>query len=168
MYYIISSQEISESVDEVAVSLLDVSATIATHFGTQIAAADGVRDLRSILSEPVQKDRVVFSEYHAAGAVSGAFMLRKGAWKLIHYVGFPDELFHLEDDPQECTNRAEDPACIDILKDLHQELRKICEPDVVDEMAFADQAALIAHHGGREAALKLGAAGATPPPESAP
>ena len=110
----------------------------------------------------------MFSEYHAAGAVSGAFMLRKGAWKLIHYVGFPDELFHLEDDPQESTNRAQDPACIDILKDLHQELRKICEPDVVDEMAFADQAALIAYHGGREAALKLGAAGATPPPVAAP
>ena len=165
---IMAGPDIPQGICDTPVSLLDVSATIAAHFGTEIDAADGVRDLRSILSEPVQKDRVVFSEYHAAGAVSGAFMLRKGGWKLIHYVGFPDELFHLEDDPQECTNRAEDPACIDILKDLHQELRKICEPDVVNEMAFADQAALIAHHGGREAALKLGAAGATPPPEAAP
>ena len=95
-------------------------------------------------------------------------MLRKGAWKLIHYVGFPDELFNLEEDPEERINRAEDPSCKDILQDLHQELRAICDPDAVDQMAFADQARLIETHGGREAALKLGAPGATPPPEPGP
>ena len=48
---------------------------------------------------------------------------------------------------------------------MEQELRKIVDPDVADAMAFEDQAALIASHGGREAALKLGAPGATPPPQ---
>ncbi|MEL6960209.1 MAG: sulfatase-like hydrolase/transferase [Pseudomonadota bacterium] len=146
------------------VSLLDLSATIAAHFGAAIDAADGVTDLNAILQGPEAKDRIIFSEYHAAGAVSGAFMLRKGRWKLIHYVGYPDELFDLETDPEELENRADDPECAMILQNLHAELRKICDPEQVDALAFEDQAALIARMGGREAALKLGAPGATPPP----
>lgn len=149
------------------VSLLDLSATIARHFGAEIDAAEGVRDLPSILAAPEDPARVVFSEYHAAGAVSGAFMLRKGRWKLIHYVGFDDELFDLEADPEELHNRAGDPACGDVLADLHAALRAICDPEAVDAQAFADQAALIERHGGRAAALRLGAPGATPPPEVA-
>lgn len=164
---IMAGPGIPSGVCDTPVSLLDISTTIAAHFGTEIDAADGVRDLRSILASPKQKDRIIFSEYHAAGAVSGAFMLRKGAWKLIHYIDFPDELFNLEEDPEECINRAEDPACTDILRELYQELHAICDPDSVNRMAFADQAALIEHHGGREAARKLGALGATPPPQAA-
>ena len=47
---------------------------------------------------------------------------------------------------------------------LDAELRAICDPVATDQQAFDDQRALIAHHGGREAALKLGAPAATPPP----
>ncbi|MEO0914105.1 MAG: sulfatase-like hydrolase/transferase, partial [Pseudomonadota bacterium] len=146
------------------VSLLDLSKTIANHFGADLSAAAGAADLPSILRWPRDKERVIFSEYHAAGAVSGAFMLRKGRWKLIHYVGFADELFDLESDPEERENRATDGACAAILQDLHAELRKICDPEATNALAFRDQAALIDRHGGRDAALKLGAPGATPPP----
>jgi choline-sulfatase len=38
------------------------------------------------------------------------------------------------------------------------------DPAATDAQAFADQAALIDSYGGRDAALKLGAPGATPPP----
>lgn len=151
-----------------AVSLLDLSATIAAHFDTSIDAAAGVMDLPTILQAPEGDERVVFSEYHAAGAVSGAFMLRKGRWKLIHYVGYSDELFDLETDPEELVNRAEDPACATVLDSLHAELRKICDPEKVDAQAFEDQAALIERMGGRDAALNLGAPGATPPPTVQP
>ena len=51
---------------------------------------------------------------------------------------------------------------------MEAELRRICDPEAVDAQAFADQAALIERLGGREAALKLGAAGATPAPEVTP
>ncbi|MEL6521455.1 MAG: sulfatase/phosphatase domain-containing protein, partial [Pseudomonadota bacterium] len=153
---------------ETPVSLLDLSATIARHFGAELDAADGVTDLPSILNRPTEPERIVFSEYHAAGAVSGAFMLRKGRWKLIHYVGFPDELFDLENDPEELESRAHDPDCRGILQDLLAELRKICDPIATDAQAFEDQAALIERHGGRDAALKLGAPGATPPPATVP
>lgn len=164
---IMAGPGIPNGVCDTPVSLLDISATIARHFGTDINAAAGVADLPSIIASPTDTDRVIFSEYHAAGAVSGAFMIRKGRWKLIHYVGFPDELFDLESDPEELVDRAMDPGCAAILAELHAELNQICDPAHVDAMAFADQAALIDRHGGAEAAFKLGAPGATPPPETA-
>ena len=43
-------------------------------------------------------------------------------------------------------------------------LRAICDPEATDAQAHADQATMIASYGGREAALKLGAPAATPPP----
>ncbi|MEO1557749.1 MAG: sulfatase-like hydrolase/transferase [Pseudomonadota bacterium] len=161
---IMAGPDVPQCTCDTPVSLLDLSATIAEHFGATIDAAEGVTGLNAILQRPAEKNRIVFSEYHAAGAVSGAFMLRKGRWKLIHYAGYPDELFDLENDPEELENRAGDPACSTVLADLHSELRNICDPDATDQQAFADQAALIARMGGRDAALKLGAPGATPPP----
>ena len=145
------------------VSLLDVSTTIADHFGASIDAAAGVRSLGDIAANP-NPDRVVFSEYHAAGAVSGAFMVRKGRWKLIHYIGFDDELFDLCDDPEETANLAKRPEYKAVLADMHVELRRICDPAATDRQAFKDQDALIERHGGFKAAMKLGAPGATPPP----
>ena len=134
------------------------------HFDTDINGADGLRCLAQIAQVPTNKDRVIFSEYHAAGAVSGAFMLRKGCWKYNYYIGFDPELFDLEDDPEELKDLAPDPAFAEILTELEVRLRNICDPEVTDAQAFADQRALVDRLGGRDAALALGAPGATPPP----
>ncbi|MEM9319974.1 MAG: sulfatase-like hydrolase/transferase [Pseudomonadota bacterium] len=145
---------------ETPVSLLDLAASIPAHFDLPFeCAGEPLPDIAACGPDP---NRAVFSEYHAAGAVSGAYMLRKGRWKLIHYIGFPDELFDLETDPEETTNLAE--AGLDIRGAMMAELRAICDPVATDAKAFADQAALIARYGGRDAALQLGAHGATPPP----
>jgi choline-sulfatase len=149
---------------ETPVSLLDLSATIAEHFDCTLDGAEGIRSLVDIAAEPDNPDRPVFSEYHAAGAVSGAFMLRKGRWKYHHYIGFEPELFDLQEDPEELHDLAGDPAHACNLAMMEQALRDICDPDEVNRQAFEDQAAMIARLGGREAALKLGAPGATPPP----
>lgn len=149
------------------VSLLDLSCMIADHFGTSIEASDGIRSLYRIMSEPHDPERIAFSEYHAAGAVSGAFMVRKGRWKYHCYVGFEPELFDLESDPEELTNLAYDSSAAGILGEMHDTLLAICDPDAADAQAFKDQADLIERHGGREAARLLGAPGATPPPERA-
>ena len=104
---IMSGPDIPAGVCDTPVSLLDVSATIPETFGlSALNEAEG-KSLRKICEEPENKDRVVFSEYHAVGAVSGGFMLRKGRFKLIHYVGFAPELFDLNTDPEEMTNLAE-------------------------------------------------------------
>ena len=47
---------------------------------------------------------------------------------------------------------------------MQAELRKICDPDTVNTEAFEDQDAMIEAYGGKEAAAKLGAPSATPPP----
>ena len=165
---ILAGPDIPTGVCATPVSLLDLSLTIARHFGADLAAAAGTRDLRSLIASAPEPERIIFSEYHAAGAVSGAFMLRKGRWKLIHYVGFADELFDLDNDPEELHNLAPQPELTNVRQDLHAELRRICDPERVNTQAFADQAALIERHGGRAAALKLGAPGATPAPKLIP
>lgn len=164
---IMAGPEIKHGVCETTVSLIDLSTTIADHFGETLGDTPG-RSLYDIAAEPEDTDREVFSEYHAAGAVTGGFMLRKGRWKLIYYVGFEPELFDLVADPEELTNRAADPACAATLADLTSRLYTICNPELTDASAHADQAAMIASYGGREAALKLGAPAATPPPEVSP
>ena len=147
------------------VSLLDVSQTIATQFDGQIDAAEGLRPLPELAAEPDDPDRIAFSEYHAIGAVSGGFMLRKGRWKLNYYVGFEPELFDLGADPEELVDLAADPNHAAVRSDLLAELWAIVDPTVANAQAFADQAALVARVGGKEAALKLGPKSATPPPK---
>lgn len=163
---IMAGPDVPVGVCETPVSLLDISATIPEHFGAENTCNPTFRPLGDIAAEPDNIERAVFSEYHAAGAVSGAFMLRKGRWKLIHYVGFEDELFDLEVDPEELQNLAADPAYAETLATLHTELSKICDPVAVDRQAFADQDAMIERYGGIEAAMQLGAPGATPPPKT--
>lgn len=161
---IVSDPDGPRGVCDTPVSLLDLSTTITSHFDCPFESEAGARSLIDIAAAPAEPERVVFSEYHAAGAVSGAFMLRKGRWKYNYYEGFAPELFDLENDPEECIDLAADPASEPVLAAMHAEMLKICDPVAVDAQAFADQAAMIERHGGREAALKLGAPGATPPP----
>lgn len=172
---IMAGNGIDASYCDTPVSLLDLSITIADHFDQTIPTdaqhAEPVGDnLLSLAQHDVDnkgydKDRVVFSEYHAAGAVSGAFMIRKGAYKLIHYQGFEPELFNLEHDVEELNNLANQADHKDILDELLRELHTICDPAKTDELAHSDQADLIERLGGREKALTLGAPGATPPPK---
>ncbi len=145
------------------VSLIDISVTIPAHFDVDFER-DG-QPLPDIAARADDPDRPILSEYHAAGAVSGAFMLRKGDWKLNWYVGFPPELFNLATDPEELCNLAADTAYADTLAEMEAELRTHVAPEAVNAQAFADQAAMITRYGGRENALKLGAPAATPPPE---
>lgn len=142
------------------VSLIDVAASIPARFGLGWLGTP----LQRIAAEVDNPDREVVSQYHAAGSVSGAYMLRKGRWKYIEYAGFSPELFDLVDDPEEVMNIAE--ARPDVVAELSACLRRHVDPDATEAAAFAAQDALIQRMGGREAALKLGARGATPPPQT--
>ncbi len=145
-------------------SLLDISETIIDQLDAELPGERPGKSLYDIAASEDDTDRAVFSEYHAIGAVSGEFMLRKGDLKLIEYVGFEPELFNLAEDPEELSNQAQHPAYADDLARMQAELRKICDPDAVNTEAFEDQDAMIKAYGGKEAASKLGAPSATPPP----
>ncbi|ANE45907.1 hypothetical protein SY83_05930 [Paenibacillus swuensis] len=97
----------------------------------------------SWVGEPLQtiaaqdEDRVIFSEYHGHGTRSGAYMIRKGAWKLIYYMEAPHQLFHLSEDPDERRNVYE--AHPDKAQELEEELRRICSPERENERAHEFQ-----------------------------
>lgn len=147
------------------VSLLDLSETIVDHFSADLPGSRPGRSLYDVAKTADDAERVVFSEYHAVGAVSGCYMVRKGRWKYIAYLGFEPELFDLENDPEELTNLAQEDAYAEVVAELDGTLRSICDPIATNDLAFADQDAMIERYGGREAASKLGAPAATPPPE---
>ena len=110
----------------------------------------------------------MLSEYHAAGSITGSFMIRHGRWKYIHHVGFRPELFDLEADPGETTDLAERPDLAPVLAECEARLRALCDPAAVNAEAFADQRRRIAEHGGRDAILARGDYSYTPAPGEKP
>jgi choline-sulfatase len=112
--------------------------------------------------EPRRSD--VISEYHGMGSATGAFMIRVGRWKYIHYVAYPPQLFDLEADPEELRDVAADPRHADVVADCRARLLRICDPEEVDARAKQRQAELLAQHGGRDAVIARGDLGFTPAP----
>ena len=74
----------------------------------------------------------MFSEYHASGSVTGAFMIRKGAFKYVDYPGMPPQLFDLADDPWEARDLAREPGYAGLVADCEAALRRIVDPDAAD------------------------------------
>ncbi len=147
------------------VGLVDLYETFLEATGVSLEPAERAlpgRSLFAVAKEADDEERIGFSEYHAVGADTGAYMLVKGRYKYHHYVGYPPELFDLEADPEELRDLAGDPARAGVLAALEAELRAMLDPEAVDRHAKADQAALVAAHGGREAALAKGYPGETP------
>ena len=146
------------------VSLLDLAPTILNAVGEKAEAGLPGQSLFDIASVPDDRSRVVFSEYHAFGAPSAAFMLRDGHHKYNHYVGYDSELFDLDADPGETVNLVGDPAHALILGGFEARLHAMLDPQEIDRRAKTAQAALIARFGGPEKAANIGAPGATPAP----
>jgi len=108
--------------------------------------------------------RTILSEYHAAGAITGSYMVRHGQFKYVHYVGMSPMLFDLQADPHERNDLGQNPAFQAISLECETQLRKIVDPEAADRLAHADQEAHIAKHGGKEAILRKGAFRYSPPP----
>ena len=132
--------------------------------GEQTSSERPGSSLWPIAAEQDDQSRTSFSEYHAVGAPSGAFMVRKGQYKFHYYVGYPPELFDLSADPEETNDLAGDPAYAETMQMMEQELRRIVDPETAHAQALTDQADLVNRFGGRDAAMGLGTPGATPPP----
>ena len=77
----------------------------------------------------------MFSEYHAVGATAGMYMVRKGRWKYVHYVGHRPQLFDLEADPHEGTDLGESSAHAAVRAELEAALRQIVDPDAANAQA---------------------------------
>jgi choline-sulfatase len=151
------------------VSLVDVFPTVTQCLGLTPHPDD--RDLPGAPLMNVVRGRVrrtILCEYHAAGAATGAFLIRKGPFKYVHYVGMPPQLFDLEADPQESRNLAREPGYAGLVANCERELRRVVNPDAADALARADQAVRIAAMGGRESILARGSFGYSPTPGTKP
>tara|TARA_Y100000590_G_scaffold364139_1_gene422258 strand:+ start:18047 stop:19477 length:1431 start_codon:yes stop_codon:yes gene_type:complete len=147
------------------VSLLDIYPTIFDILEIDHVSLhediDG-ESLLDITSSSYNKSRSVISEYHGAGSYGGAFMLRKGEYKYIYYVGHKAELFNIEEDPEEKMNLIEKEDFKYIVKSLEADLRNILDPEEVDMIARNDQVNLLDKVGGVDFVLKRGNYAGTP------
>jgi len=109
-------------------------------------------------------DRTVLSEYHGMGSTTGAFAIRHGRFKYVHYVKYRPQLFDLEHDPDETRDLAGDRAYATELAACEAKLRALLSPEDVDARAKKRQAEQLASHGGREAVIARGDLGFSPPP----
>jgi len=158
------------AVVDTPVSLVDCYRSIMEAVGCPVPPEDAGLPSRSFwdIAAGARPDRSVLSEYHAAASITGTFMIRHGRWKFIYHVGYRPELFDLEGDPGETTDLAERPDMASVLAECEARLRAICDPEAVNAQAFADQAALIAAYGGREAVIARGDYSYTPAPGEKP
>lgn len=148
------------------VTVVDAYPTILECVGEPATEEDKTRPGRSLfaIADGAHADRAVLSEYHAVGATTGVFMIRQDRWKYVHFVGLKPQLFDVVADPLETRDLAGDADYGRALADCEARLREICDPEAVDRLAFADQAATIARHGGVDAVLKRGTFGHSPVP----
>jgi choline-sulfatase len=136
---------------ETPVSLIDIFPTILDGMGVDNPEPVAGRSLFEIAAEADDPSRLVLSEYHGAAATSGAFMLRDGQYKYVHYVDYEPELYDLNTDPEELHNLATDPEFSDRVTTFEKRLRSMLDPEAVNAQALVDQAALIQRHGGLDA-----------------
>ncbi|HEY9213309.1 MAG TPA: choline-sulfatase [Ancylobacter sp.] len=125
-----------------AVSLVDMLPTLVdiAHEGRTpdyVSPIDG-RSLLPHLSNGGGHDGVI-GEYLAEGAIAPLIMLRQGAWKFIHSPADPDQLYKLDDDPDELTNLATDAAYGDVLTGFRQQVAQRWDFDALDSAVRESQ-----------------------------
>lgn len=138
-------------VRQTATSLLDIHPTARATQGQGPDALLPGTSLIALANSPDDPDRTVFSEYHDGGSTTGAFMVRWGRWKYVHYAGMAPQLFDMIDDPAEMRDLAADPNATEALAEGRRRLFEICDPEAVSAEAFADQKIRIKALGGVEA-----------------
>lgn len=124
---------------EAGTSLMDLLPTLLEIAGQPPPPTPGRSLLPAVRGEHFE-DQPIFSEYHTVGSATAGYMVRLGRWKYIHYVDLPEQLFDLQDDPDEICDRAGDPTCRDELTRLRAQLHQIVDPQAVHEQALASQA----------------------------
>ena len=147
----------SGAVVDTPVSLVDAHPTILEGAGLALSEADQALPGRNLINiaEGEVPERTILSEFHDGGSPTGYFMVRKDAWKYVHYAGSRPQLFDLAGDPQEDEDLGESSAHAGVRKDCEALLRDILDPDAVNARAFEDQEQKVASLGGREAILAM-------------
>jgi choline-sulfatase len=144
------------SIVNTPVSLVDCCPSILEAVGCPLPEADLPGASLWTLAASGDQPRTVLSEYHALGSQNAFYMLRDLRYKYVYYVGDRPQLFDLETDPDELNDLSGSAEHADVCADFEKRLRAILDPEAVDALAKADQAALIEANGGRDAVIARG------------
>lgn len=138
------------------VSLVDVYPTVLDCVGVEPAKEDRELPGESLIdfARGRYEERTAFSEYYSQGIYTAMFMLRKGDYKYVHYVGERPQLFNLKEDPLEEHDLAEQEEYRDVLDEMYRELTRIADPDMLEKESKAAQKRLLEAHGGEEEFLR--------------
>jgi choline-sulfatase len=147
-------------------SHVDVHPFIMDCVGADAGAADDDHPGYSLfdIANGLQPPRTVLSEYHGMGSTTGAFMIRNGNYKYVHYVSYEPQLFDLQQDPEELHDLAGVANYARVLTECRALLQGLCDPEDVDRRAKARQRELLAQNGGRDSVIARGDLGFSPPP----
>lgn len=108
------------------VSLFDWGPTILEWAGVAVPEWMEAQSLGPLLEGTGPQRDIVFAEHADDAILTGTSfmtMVRRGAWKLVHFVDSPEgQLFNLEDDPEERTNHWDDPDHAALKADLVAEI----------------------------------------------
>lgn len=98
------------------VSLIDIYPTLMNLTGLEFndfshhpgypEALDGESLMPLLQGEQADRRDWAFSEYNGDRCCTGAYMLRRGDWKYVKYIGSEPELYNLATDPWEARNAA--------------------------------------------------------------
>ena len=101
---------------EAPVALIDIYPTLMAMAGLDFSdfnhhlnypeQLDGESLMPLLCGEQADRRDWAFSEYNGDRCCTGAYMLRRGSWKYVKYIGSEPELYNLEADPWETDNVA--------------------------------------------------------------
>ena len=122
------------------VSLVDVLPTLLEAAGLEIPSDLPGDSLLGIARHQTNETRrAVFSEYHHMGMLNAGFMLKRGDYKLCHYVGSELQLFNVNVDPLENDDLASKPEYATIRNEMETALRAVLDPEREDARAKENQ-----------------------------
>ncbi len=138
----IMSPNLAAGLIETPVSTLDVLPTLCDLAGVMMADIEPWTDGTSLvpLALGTARDAPVAMEYAAEGTITPMVALRQGAWKYIHCLADPDQLFDLASDPTEEVNLAGDPRMAEVLAHFQNMVAERWDLPVYDEEVRASQA----------------------------
>lgn len=149
------------------VSLVDCFPTVLEAVGVVISDEDSDLpgdSLWRVASEP-ERDRTVFSEYHAAGSRHAAFMIVDRRFKYIHYTFEAAQVFDLENDPDELNDLAKSADHQILVQSLEKHFRSEFDPEAIDARCKQDQQDKIEAFGGMEKVIERGLSNSPVPGE---
>ena len=120
-------------------SLLDLVRTFLTIAGAEAEDLDGADLLNVLEGRAAEGEGLAIAEFTAHGTDRPSRMIRRGRFKLNHYLEQPVELYDLDADPNEFNDLAGHPAYTQVQGELTEQLLTGWDPIDIDQKVRESQ-----------------------------